>query len=469
VTVALILAGHGSHISPNTAGVVWGYVDTLRRRGVADEVTACFWKEQPHFHQVLQTVKSDTVVIVALFTAQGYFSQQVIPSEMGLLPLTPKSPLPQGARGLDKDWLHNEGVIHYAPTTEKIIYYTRTLGEHLYLETIVQQRVRDALHDANLASDDTAVAIIGHGTNRSATTRKTTIHQVRQVQKLNLVAEVIDAYLDDEPNIPSIYERTTAQNLVAVPFFLASGSHTTQDVPLALGIEYGGYPANVNGRDVYYTPPIGTDDVICDLIIELARDSGLPFAEQPTNDVWSGFPQTGWDVFAGTWRDMLLHHEYFTFGQLQISANAVQPIDSTQAIQLDNPVALRRHIRENPFRSLTTSDDLPTDWIIRVDAPEQIAAIVETVYPGAIANWAANQWGEFQAETLATVIERQQGMFQSLATVDKTTIAHHVNSVCGRCMRHPTWHEGQTSRNSIPCSAPCNHWLSSIMEAINEG
>ena len=47
--IALVLAGHGSHISPHTAGIVWRYVDLLRLWGVADEITACFWKEPPAF------------------------------------------------------------------------------------------------------------------------------------------------------------------------------------------------------------------------------------------------------------------------------------------------------------------------------------------------------------------------------------------------------------------------------------
>jgi sirohydrochlorin cobaltochelatase len=288
---------------------------------------------------------------------------------------------------------------------------------------------------------------------------------VRQIQKLGLVAEVVDAYLDDDPNIPSIYERTTAYNLVIVPFFLAAGSHMTQDVPDALGIEYGDYPANVNGRNVYYTPPIGTDEGICDLIIQLARDTGLLFVEQSTDNSWSSFPQAGFDEFLAT----ISGNDILIFGQLQISASDVQPINNTKAIVLDNPADLRRHVRDNPFRSLTTSDDLPADWIVPIQSFEHIAAVVETVYPGAIADWAANRRGEFQVVPLADVIERQQGMFKTLSTVDTATIAHHVSSVCGRCMRHPTWHEGQTSPHRIPCSTPCNHWLSSIKEAVHEG
>ena len=82
--VALILAGHGSHVSPTTAGLVWGYVDRLRLLGVAAEITACFWKEPPSYSQVIHTVASQNVVVVPVFTAQGYFADDVLPSEMGL-------------------------------------------------------------------------------------------------------------------------------------------------------------------------------------------------------------------------------------------------------------------------------------------------------------------------------------------------------------------------------------------------
>jgi sirohydrochlorin cobaltochelatase len=447
VTIALILAGHGSHISPNTAGVVWGYVDALRQRGVADEVTACFWKEQPHFHQVLQTVKSDTVVIVPMFTSTGYFSQQVIPSEMGFIALLATS---------EAQWRGVGGEVK--------IHYTRTLGEHPSIDAIVRQRACDAIQRAGLAADETAIAVIGHGTGRSATTRQTTQHQVTILQESKIASHVVDAYLDDQPNIPSIYERTTASNLVVIPFFLAPGSHTTQDVPQALGMNYGDYPAQVNGREIFYTPPIGTDDVICDLILQLARDTGLPFVENPTQDVWGNFPQSGVKEFLST-----VQNDGFIFGQLQISEHAVQPINSTQAITLDNPSDLRRHVRENPFRSLTTAIDLPTDWIMPISDLAQIPAVVETVYPGAIADWAAHRQGNFEVQPLSDVLQRQQGMFQAVGNVDNETIAHYINSICGQCSRHPTWYKGQTPPDSIPCSAACNHWLASIKENINDG
>src|SRR3954452_2873879 len=122
MTTALVLAGHGSHITPSTAGVVWKHVDRLRAMGVADEVTAAFWKEMPSFHAVLDTLESDDITIVPLFTAQGYFTQTVIPMEMGL-----------------------EGPI--TRRGGRTIRYTRTLNEHPYLSTVVQRRIDDALQN----------------------------------------------------------------------------------------------------------------------------------------------------------------------------------------------------------------------------------------------------------------------------------------------------------------------------------
>lgn len=427
MSVALILAGHGSHISPNTAGVVWDYVDALRQRGVADEITATFWKEQPHFAEVLRGIASDTVVIVPLFTASGYFSKEVIPSEMRLT----------------GDVTQRDG---------KTIHYTKTLGEHPEIPNIVQQRVNDALRQYKLAKDETSVAVIGHGTKRSTTTRQTTQAQVQLLRQVQIVSDVVDAYLDDEPNIPSIYERLHTKNIIAVPFFLAEGSHTTQDVPEALGIHYGEVPAEVDGRDVYYTPSIGTDDVILDLILSLARETGIEFAEKSTG-VWQIFPQKGHDELLDALTD-----EGFVFGDLFLSKSEIKPINTTAEILLNTPSGLHKHIRENPFRPLATSHDLPNDWCVPIETIEDIPAIVETIYPNALADWSAQQAGSFEIITPRHRI---------LAEVDSTVVEHHIESVCMGCCKHPAWHSTTISeQGTIPCPSPCNVYLSSMKETI---
>ncbi|GAB5494521.1 MAG: hypothetical protein Phog2KO_47360 [Phototrophicaceae bacterium] len=439
MSVAVILAGHGSQISPETAGVVWRYVDALRQMGIADEITASFWKEQPEFSQVLKTVRADTLVIVPLFTSSGYFIQQIIPAEMGL----------------DGAVTHQNGCT---------IYLTRTVGEHHRITEIVRQRILDVLQTENLSPKSTSVAIIGHGTPRSNTTQQTSRHQVKTLSDEGLVALIVEAYLDDEPNIPSIFQRTDNENIIAVPFFLAEGSHVSIDVPNALGINYGDYPAKVQKRTLFYTPPIGTDAVMLQLIIDLIQDCGIEVNSTDAS-VWSHFPQVG----ADTLLDKLEAEKSLTIGQLQITPESVRTINGTEEITLHTPTEIRAHLRENPFRPLASSKDLPCDWIVRVKNIHQIPAIIEMIYPGALADWSAQLKAQFLAESFLAVMQRQQGAFRTLRTIDFATQSHFVSSVCGRCIKHPSWHQKDTLSDSIACSTPCNLFLSTLKEASNDG
>lgn len=439
MSVALVLAGHGSHISPNTAGLVWDYVDTLRSWAVADEITACFWKEQPHFNRVLDTLQSEIVVVVPVFTSIGFFSQRVIPSEMNL-----------------------SGSI--TERDGRKIHYTRTLGQHPYLHTIVQQKVENILKTASLSAEDVAVAVIGHGTRRSASTRQTTEAQVQALREATIASEVVSAYLDDEPNIPSIYERTQASHIIAVPFFLAAGSHTTQDVPEALRIQYGDFPAQVEDRWVYYTDPIGADKAMCELILELARETGLHFEHKPNANHWSNFPLAG----ASTLIDALLANEALQFGELLLRKDSVAPLLSTRELCFDTPGQLRKHIRENPFRPLATRSDLKRDWSVQVNSIAEIPTVVETIYPGAMSEWGKYKTCSLASETLENVVARQQGIFAKLDSSDDTKIANGVRSVCEKCIKDPLWYEHLTRENLVPCASPCNYWLSTLMEANNQ-
>ena len=437
---ALILAGHGSHILPDTAGIVWSYVDQLRRWGVADEITACFWKEMPAFNQVLNSIQSEHVTVVPVFTAAGYFSQTVIPAEMGLAgPIT-----------------RSEG---------RTIYYTRTIGEHPAIAEIVQRHVTNTLQAENLNPHDVAVAIVGHGTPRNSQSQDTARDQAAHLHERALVAEVVTAYLDDDPKIASIYRTTKSPAIIVVPFFLATGSHVTQDVPQALGLMPGQSQATINGRQVYYTPPVGTDEAVCQIIIELARETGQRFEIQPGDNQWDSFPSYGSDDLMTA----IKNNEMTRFGELQLSLTEVRPAHTkSDKIErmIDTPAALRQIVREKPFRPMATSTGLPGGWCVPVAAHRALPAVIETIYPGAIGDWARNQRGEFRALTLREVGERQTGIFRSIHKATATIIDRITNTVCGQCVRQPTWLVSETSLNDIPCQAPCNWWLSQAKEAI---
>lgn len=433
MTTAIILAGHGSHISPETAGIVWEQVDKLRALHAADEVTAAFWKEAPGFHQVIGTLAADDITIVPLFTAQGYFTQTVIPTEMGL-----------------------SGTL--TQRDGRTIRYTPTLSEHPRLAQIVRSRIEGALAQSGASPAETAVALIGHGTRRNPESRSATRAQADAVR--DMAAQSLAVFLDDAPSIPDIYTLTSAPTIIAVPFFLALGSHTTIDVPAELGLAPGETVAQINGRTVYYTLPVGIGSDLDQTIIELARDAGAPLYEPNAASVWDGFPTAGRDALI----EAVRADGWIEFGQLTLTLHEVRPTEmdmDAQIIELSTPAALRDHVRRQPFRPLATTTDLPRDWVVPISKRAQIHAVVETIYPGLVAEWAKRD--SLSIIPLPELAARQTNNYRAIGSLSPERVAETVERVCGRCVRHPTWHDGV--RKPLPCAEACNFWMSRALEA----
>jgi sirohydrochlorin ferrochelatase len=306
--------------------------------------------------------------------------------------------------------------------------------------------------------------VIGHGTKHDPASRGTTLAQANALRESNLVGEVVDVYLDDDPAIPDAYQMIKSPTLIAVPFFLAPGSHTTSDVPTALGLRSGQTRGLIQGREVYYTPAVGTDESICELILELARDAGMNFQPHRAGSIWNTFPAAGRAELI----EAVQARQTMQFGQLLLSPTCVKPADTLEPTRIiDTPFVLRQYLREQPFRPLSTSTDLPGGWSISIQYPEMLHAAVETVYPGMVADWSAHRNGTFVTSTLQDTIERQTGMHRKLSNLTTSQSAQVVESVCGHCVRHPTWHHEAPSPNVIPCPEPCNYWMSRAQEYVS--
>src|ERR687884_2244127 len=88
---ALVIVGHGSHLNGDSGLPVYQHAGRIRETGEFDEVVECFWKEEPSMRHVLDMVESNEVYVVPAFISEGYFTQQVIPRELGLAgPVTRK-------------------------------------------------------------------------------------------------------------------------------------------------------------------------------------------------------------------------------------------------------------------------------------------------------------------------------------------------------------------------------------------
>ncbi len=170
--------------------------------------------------------------------------------------------------------------------------------------------------------------------------------------------------------------------------------------------------------------------------------------------------------------DLLIQQTYsqdeIQFGDLRLTPEQVTVWGENKIdTWIESPAALRVRIREKPFRSLTTRKGLPGGWAIRVKYPQMLHAIVETIYPGAVADWAAQQAGTFRANSFEATIKRQQGNFRQLAEMNPHKSDAVTGKLCTQCARHPSWCSESIPRNSIPCVEPCNHWLSSALESCS--
>ena len=60
------------------------HAEEIRRRNVFAEVHVAFWKEEPNFRQALRQTQRRQVYVVPNFISSGYFTEQIIPRELGL-------------------------------------------------------------------------------------------------------------------------------------------------------------------------------------------------------------------------------------------------------------------------------------------------------------------------------------------------------------------------------------------------
>jgi sirohydrochlorin cobaltochelatase len=99
-------------------------------------------------------------------------------------------------------------------------------------------------------------------------------------------AEVHAAFMEENPKIGDCYTMASARNIVMVPFFISDGLHSFEDIPVMLGeaerIVQKRYkegqptwrnPTEKKGKLVWYTPSIGNEAHLPDVILERVREA----------------------------------------------------------------------------------------------------------------------------------------------------------------------------------------------------
>lgn len=201
---ALVLVGHGSTLNAESSAPTYQHADELRRRGIFGQVIECFWKVEPGIAGVLRGVYAPRVFIVPLFISEGYFTEQVIPRELGLC---------------QNDQLNFARIQQRGSQT---LYYCGPVGTHESMTEVLLARAREVVEKYPFPRlpkpKEMTLFIAGHGTGNNENSRKAIEQQVEIIRGRKIYAEVHPAFMEEEPRIQDCYRMASTRNLVMVPF-----------------------------------------------------------------------------------------------------------------------------------------------------------------------------------------------------------------------------------------------------------
>lgn len=274
---ALVLVGHGSTLNAESSAPTYQHADELRRRGLFGQVLECFWKLEPSIAGVLRGAYAPRVFIVPLFISEGYFTEEVIPRELGFCQ--------NGQKNFDRIQQRGGQTMHYCGP----------VGTHDSMTEVILRRAREVVEKFPFPRapkpKETSLFIAGHGTGNNENSRKAIERQVELIRALGLYADVHPVFMEEDPRVADCYRLATARHLVMVPFFISDGLHSVEDIPMMLGEPErvvrerlkGGQPTwrnptEKNGKLVWYSQGIGSEPRIADVILERVREAARPAA-----------------------------------------------------------------------------------------------------------------------------------------------------------------------------------------------
>ncbi len=269
---ALVLIGHGSTVNAESSDPIFRHGDAFREQGLFAEVEECFWKIEPSISLVRHQVFARRVFCVPLFISEGYFTQQVIPRELGFCEGGEAS-FERIAGFGEQEWIYCDPV-----------------GTHPSMTRVLAHRAEEVLdaHPFPMRPSDreTTVFIAGHGTGNNQDSRIIIEEQASLLREQGRYQDVRAIFMEEEPRIEACYTLAKSKNVVVVPFFISDGLHSFEDIPVMLGesettvqkrLRAGKptwrNPTERRGKRVWYTPSIGLDSGLPEVILERVREA----------------------------------------------------------------------------------------------------------------------------------------------------------------------------------------------------
>lgn len=252
---ALLILGHGSTENPDSSLPCWDHAEAIERSGQFGSVHCAFWKEEPSFRQIWPMIEESEVYIVPNFISEGYFTRQVLPRELEI-----------------------EG--HTTLRDGRVLRYCDPVGIHSAMTGLLVKRAKEILAPG-VRLEETSLIVVGHGTGLNQKSTEAVKAQVEAIQRTGEgFARVLDTYMEEAPFVADWRTLTDTPHVVVVPFFIADGLHSYQDIPVLLGIEsepteaasqrevFRQNPYRFGDRTLWYSSAIGTDPALSQVIVD---------------------------------------------------------------------------------------------------------------------------------------------------------------------------------------------------------
>jgi sirohydrochlorin cobaltochelatase len=378
--------------------------------------------------EVFYMVRSRVIYIVPVFISEGYFCQEVLPRELRL-----------------------SGAV--TERDGKKIFYCDPVGVHPSMTKLLMKRADEVA--PGVPREQTSLVIVGHGTSLNENSRKAIETQVALIREGNHgFAEVVDAYMEEAPFIAKWPELTTAPHVVVVPFFIADGLHSYQDIPVLLGIEsepgaaasqsdvFRHNPHELHGRKLYYSNAIGTEPLLADVILDQVRDFDANHPEAPGRGPREATPNPP-----------AMPREAFIIGQISGTPQGerawrlrhVEDEKVTTSLSFFTTPEAARDIATlddaGAFRPLKSAPNLRHGWQLNLADDAALRAALDFLYPAALGFMEHARQGKLRPVTLRETLGRQTGMYRFTNTIRDAQAEQVVSDVCqaGKCLRCITW------------------------------
>lgn len=269
---ALVLIGHGSTLNAESGAPTYQHADALRHRGLFAQVLEAFWKQERSLAGVFRGAFASRVFAVPLFVSEGYFTEEVIPRELGFRQT------------------HDAEFSRIQKRGQQTFFYCEPVGTHPSMTTVILARAREVLEKYPFPRlpkpSETALFIAGHGTSLNENSRRAIERQVELIRPKGLFREVHAIFMEEAPRIGECYQMAKSRNIVIVPFFISDGLHSYEDIPIMLGESekvvgerlIQGQPTWRNPTErqdklVWYASSVGSEPHLADVILERVREA----------------------------------------------------------------------------------------------------------------------------------------------------------------------------------------------------